>query len=167
MMNKMMETMMAQMMEQMMPKMMEAMMTSMMNAMVGTTPEVATAKVEAPKNNAMSVDDFLALAEEEDDAPVIEDNGSVEFVVVDFKPRNGRKYRKGLKYNKFLGKAVWTYNHISIKKKYPAIKYSEGCYYSDDMVQFKAFASQYPIVERLNDEQMAEVRAYWDSKKNK
>lgn len=166
MMNKMMEAMMAQMMEQMMPKMMESMMTAMMNSMMGSTPEVTPAEVVKPQNNAMSVEDFLALAEEEDD-PVIEDNGKVEFVVVDFKPRNGRKYRKGLKYNKFLGKAVWTYNHISIKKKYPAIKYSEGCYYSDDMVQFKAFASQYPIVEKLNDAQMAEVKAYWDSKKNK
>ena len=139
-----------------------------MAEMMGTTtPVVAPAEVVKPQNNTMSVADFLALAEEEDDAPVIEDNGKVEFIVVDFKPRNGRKYRKGLKYNKFLGKAVWTYNHISIKKKYPAIKYSEGCYYSDDMVQFKAFASQYPIVEKLNDAQMAEVRAYWDSKKNK
>lgn len=159
---------MAEMMPKMMEKMMESMMTAMMNSMMGsTTPEVAPAKVEVTKNNAMSVEDFLALAEEEDDEPVIVDNGKVEFEVVDFKPRNGRKYRKGLKYNKYLGKAVWTYNHLAIKEKYPAIKYSEGCYYSDDMVQFKAFASQYPIVEKLNDEQMAKVKAYWDSKKNK
>ena len=166
MMNKMMNEMMNKMMAEMMPKMMETMMASMMNAMMGSTPEVTPAEVVKPQNNAMSVEDFLALAEEEDE-PVIVDNGKVEFEVVDFKPRNGRKYRKGLKYNKYLGKAAWTYNHLCIKERYPAIKYSEGCYYSDDMTQFKAFASQYPIVERLDDAQMAKVRAYWDSKKNK
>lgn len=164
MMNKMMENMMAEMMPKMMEKMMETMMASMMNAMMGSTPEVANAEVVNPtKKPSMSVEEFLALAEEDD--PVIEDNGKVQFEVVDFKPRNGRKYRKAVKYNKYLSKSAWTYNHLCIKERYPAIKYSDGHYYADSIGDFASFASQYHIVERLNDEQMAKVHAYWDSKK--
>lgn len=160
--------MMEKMMEQYMEKMMEATMMKMMSSMMPSTPEVAKAEV-AQKAPTMTVEELLSLEAEEDAKAIAKHNNSLkplEFICEDFKPKNGRKYHKGLKYNKFVAsKAVWTYNHITIKEHYPAIKYSNGYYYADTLHDLQAFASSYHVVEKLNDEQLAKVHAYWDSKK--
>lgn len=174
MMNNMMEQMMGKMMEQMMPKMMETMMTSMMNAMMGamSAPQVAPAEVEAPaKQEAMSLEDFLAMDTSnevaESSSKKTSNSVAVDFECESFMPRNARKSRMGLKYNQYVSKSVWAYNHLQIKAKYPDVKYSNGHYYCEKTSDLQNFAGSYHIVTKLNDEQMAEVRAYWDSRKSK
>lgn len=157
---KMMETMMEQYMEKAMANMMEKMFSTMMG-----TPTEAPAEVATPKPQTMSLEDFLAL-EVDDEKPVkISEKAPLNFIVEDFLPRGGRKYRKGLKYNGYLSKSVWTYNHLEIKKKYPNVKYSNGHYYAETTGDLQNFASSYHIVEKLNDEQYKVVKEYWDSRK--
>lgn len=166
-----MNEMMNKMMEQMMPKMMEMMMASMMNAMMGAmTPQVAPAEaVDVPaKQETMTIEELLALdTSNEVAAKPVTSKGKVDFEVVDFVPRGGRKSRKGLKYNQYVSKSVWTYNHLNIKKLFPNVKYSNGCYYCETLGELQNFASSYGIIATLNDGQMAEVKAYWESRKSK
>ena len=164
---KMMEQMMEKYMEQMMAKTMEKMFSSMM------APTVAAAEaVDVPaKQEKMTLEELLALdtSNEVAEKPSII-KGKVDFEVVDFKPRNARKYHKGLKYNQYVSRYVWTYNHLNIKKKYPNVKYSNGCYYCETLGELQQFANPntgYHIVTNLTDEQMAEVKAYWESRKSK
>lgn len=139
-----------------------------MAEMMGTKPVIAKAEAH-PISNTMSVEDLLSLEEEEDAKLIAKHNASLqplEFIVEDFMPKGGRKYRKGLKYNKFINnKAVWTYNHIKIRENYPAIKFNNGYYYADSLADLKVFASSFHITETLTDDQMTEVKAYWESKK--
>lgn len=139
---------------------------------VSNIPEVACAEaIDIPEEikpvkKTYSIEELMSL---EEDPAVVKHNASLVplgFICEDFKPKNGKKYRKGLKYNKYVAnKAVWTYNHLMIKKNYPGIKYSDGYYYADDFSLFKTFASSYHVVENLTEEQFAVVKAYWDSKK--
>lgn len=156
---KMMEQFMEKAMEQMMVKTMEKMFSSMME------PQVAAAEVtEAPKSKALSLDEFMAL-EEDTPATISTEKEPLDFIVEKFRPKNAKNLRYGLKYNQFVSKAVWTYNHLNIKKNYPEVKYSNGYYYADDIGYLKAFASSYQVITNLTDEQYKEVKAYWDSKK--
>jgi hypothetical protein len=159
------EKMMETMMEQYMEKMMGTMMEKMFSTMIGT-PEVANAEVEKPVKKTYSVEELMNL---EEDKAVARHNANLlplEFICEDFRPKNGKKFRKGLKYNKYVGnKAVWTYNHLMIKRNYPAIKFSDGYYYADSLADLKAFASQFHITENITDEQYKIVKEYWDSKK--
>ena len=134
-------------------------------------PEVANAVVVneqvAPKvAHSMSKADLIAMEIPKQTKSVSVSN-DIDFIVQDFKPRNARKNRKGLAYNQYVGKKVWTYNHLQIKKNYPNIKYSNGCYYADELSDLQNFASSYHIVTELTDKQVAEVLAHWESKKTK
>lgn len=136
----------------------------------GSTPQVAKAEVlnevkhESPKT--LTIQELLALEEEpKQKVGGITRAVALDFVVESFVPRGGRKSRHGLKYNKYVSKAVWAYNHLQIKAKYPAVKYSNGHYYADELSDLKAFASSYHIVEHLDDDQMQQVRDFWNSKK--
>lgn len=160
------EKMMETMMEQYMEKAMEKMMAKMFSGMMGE-PEVAKAEV-VKVNNSMSLEDFLALEPTEEPVKVVKSTKEpLDFIVKDFLPKGGKKYRKGIAYNQYTTKTVWTYNHIMIRNNYPNIKYSNGCYYADTTADLQAFASSYHIVDKLNDEQVALVKKYWESKKNK
>ncbi len=160
------EKMMETMMEKYMEKVMENMMTNMFSNMLNT-PEVAKAEVEEKKKNTMSIEELLAMDttfEEEVNKPTT--TAKLDFVVEDFKPKNSHKSRKGIRYNQFTTKSVWTYNHLMIRKNYPNVKYSNGHYYCDTLSELQQFASSYHIVSTLNNEQLATVKAYWDSRKN-
>lgn len=168
----MMNEMMNKMMEQMMPKMMEMMMTSMMQSMMNAmAPTVAPAvATDAPaKQEKMTLEELLALdtSNEVAEKPSSSTKGAVDFDVVDFVPRGARKSRTGLKYNQYISKYVWTYNHINIRKLFPNVKYSNGCYYCEKLSDLQQFAGSYHIVTTLSDEQKAEVQAYWESRKSK
>ena len=161
-----MKDMMKAMVREMMTEMMKDVMKEMMTEMMGT-PQVAPAEATTPA--PMSKTEFLSLEAEEYEVAKKRHNDNLaplDFIVVDFKPRNAKKSRKALKYNKYIAnKAVWTYNHIMIRQNYPNIKFSDGHYYADSLADLQSLASSYHIVEHLTEEQFAVVKAYWDGKK--
>jgi hypothetical protein len=136
-----------------------------MGEMLGA-PSVTPAEVISdPVKKSYTMEELLAL---EEDKEVVKHNASLQpltFICEDFRPDRARNYRKGLKYNKYVSKAVWAYNHIQIREKYPNIKYSNGHYYADSISDLHSFWNMCSLVETLNDEQYAVVKKYWESKK--
>lgn len=136
-----------------------------MGEMLGA-PSVAPAEVEKPIKQSYTMEELLTL---EEDKEVIKHNASLQpltFICEDFKPEKAKNYRKGLKYNKYISnRAVWTYNHLMIREKYPNIKYSNQHYYADSLAELHSFWNMCSLVENLTEEQFAVVKKYWDSKK--
>lgn len=145
---KMMETMMASYME----KAMEAMMAKMF---AGMMPEVAPAEVEAPvakpkSVNTLSREDFLAIAEE-DDEPVATPK-ELDFVV--YGSRTAR-------YNGYVPSDIWTVNHLVITRDWKG-RWSKknGGYVFNTPAELRNFLMNYRIKTKLDDNDRHNIKVY-------
>lgn len=151
------ETMMEKMMEQYMEKMMMKMFSNMLE---DTTPQVAKAEVTTPKApNTLSRADFLALAEEPVETTELE---PIELVVYD---------NKGLKFNRPVSKDIWTINYITLKDKYPNVKYdknSHGFRWNKvDSNEFRLACRDYQVITEIQADHKAILDKYYKEKARK
>lgn len=151
--------MMEKMMEQYMEKMMEATMMKMMSSMM-PTPEVAKAEVATTQTpQTLSREEFLAMAEEP-----IED---VEIEPIELVVYAGR----GLKFNRPVSKDIWTINYITLKSKYPNVKYDKTVkgfrWNKTDSNEFRIACRDYQVITTITDEHKAILDKYYKEKARK
>ena len=116
-------SMMKEMVGTMMMSMMKEMMSEMMSEMTGSKKEVTKAEVVTKAPKTLSREDFLALSEEPVEDVELED---IELVVYD---------NKGLKFNRPVSKDIWTINYITLKEKYPNVKYDKNSHLRNCFLQ--------------------------------
>lgn len=143
-----------------MAQMMEKTMANMFNSMMGQ-PTVSEAQVEptSPKATTMSRADFLALVENE---PVEEiNNEPADFVVSAVKQRT-------LVFDRPVSKDVWTINYLTLKSKFPHVKYDKATHgfhwLKEYNAEFIAAAQTYTVINELNDADRAVIKKYRQDK---
>lgn len=154
------QEMMEKMVESMMAQMMERTMTNMFNSMMGQ-PTVSEAQVEktVTKEATMSRAEFLALVENE---PVEEvNNEPADFVVSATKQRT-------LVFDKTVSKDIWTINWITLKSKFPHVKYDKATHgfhwLKEYNAEFIAAAQTYTVINELTDADKAVIKKYRQDK---
>lgn len=152
----MMEQMMEKMMEQMMMKTMENMFSSMMQ------PTVATAQVtEEPKQQVLTREQFLAMQETTQEVQET-DLEPIELVVYD---------NKGLKFNRQVSKDIWTINYITLKSKYPNVKYDKSVkgfrWNRVDTNEFRVACRDYQVITEITPKIKKELENYYREKAQK
>lgn len=137
-----------------------------MSDMFSTPESPKVAQAEALVDAVETLEDLLALDTSHEVRDLAREKKPLQLVPSTVLPPRCSVPKRSVKYNQYCtSKAVWQYNHLQIKKKYPTVKYYRGHYYCDALGDLQVFAGSYQVIEHLTDEQMAEVKAYWDSKK--
>lgn len=150
-------SMMKEMVQTMMMSMMKETMKEMMSEMVGSKPEVANAEVvttKAPKT--LSREEFLALTEESIEEPMLEE---IELVVYD---------NKGLKFNRPVSKDIWTINYLTLKSKYPNVKYDKATrgfrWNKTESNEFRIACRDYQVITVITEEHEKVLHKYYQEK---
>lgn len=150
------EKMFSEKLEGMMEQYMEAMMVKMFSSMFNE-PQVANAEVvttKAPKT--LSREEFLALAEEPIEEPMLEE---IELVVYD---------NKGLKFNRPVSKDIWTINYLTLKSKYPNVKYDKATrgfrWNKTESNEFRIACRDYQVITQITEEHKKVLDKYYKDK---
>ena len=161
MMNNEFKKMMEEMVGTMMMSMMKETMMSMMSEMTGNNkPEVAKAEVTKPTIQTLSREDFLALTEE----PIEEITKEPIKLLVN-------STKTGLIFNQPVSKDIWTINYLTLKSKYPHVKYdkvTKGFRWNKaDYNEFKIACRDYQEITVITKEYETILYKYYQEKARK